>query len=163
MNWSSMFSYDPATGNLIWLPRVNNAGGFNVRFAGKPAGTLSATGYINVRIGRREHKAHRIIWEMLVGPIQDEIDHIDRNRANNRLENLRPATRSENNMNRPVFKRHKVGSKGITYDAKKKLYRARVQVGGKRIGLGRYKSLADAEAAYVKGVAQYHKDFANAG
>jgi len=89
-----MFTYED--GDLLWLAPTSNR-----TPVGTPAGTIDSKGYYSVRIGGKKHMNHRIIWELHNGPIPEGyvIDHIDRNPGNNRIENLRLATRQQNAWN----------------------------------------------------------------
>ena len=82
-----------------------------------------------------------------------EIDHIDTDPLNNRRENLREVTKGFQNQNRNAWGMY---PKGISFDVHKRLFRARIQVGGKRISLGRYKSIDAAVAAYNKAALLYY-------
>jgi len=133
MKWSSYFYYDE--GQLRWLIDKGN------KKAGSIAGTLANSGYIRVGIDRKYYSVHLVIWEMLVGPIAVglEIDHIDQNKANNRLANLRLLTKSMNllNMGQPKFSTRKSGK-----------IRARISLEGKRIHLGDFTTYEAALSAY---------------
>lgn len=85
------------------------------------------------------------------------VDHANHNTLDNRRHNLRVATRSQNNANRRAWGQL---PKGISYDPWKDLYRARIQVNGKRIGLGRFKNLEDACAAYNRAAKEHFGVFA---
>jgi len=85
------------------------------------------------------------------------VDHINRNTMDNRRSNLRTSSRAQNNANRCTWG---TWPKGISYDESKQLFRARIQVNGKRISLGRYKNLEDACAAYNRAAQEYHNEFA---
>ncbi|EAV0167816.1 HNH endonuclease [Salmonella enterica subsp. enterica serovar Javiana] len=118
--FSDLFDYDAELGILKWRTRVfeetkgaTNLRGsaesktrrWNSRYAGKPAGTkrdCRHTFYITIEINTKPHMAHRIIWEMHNGAIPQgfEVDHIDRDGTNNRLENLRIVDRSGNMKNK---------------------------------------------------------------
>jgi hypothetical protein len=110
------FNYDPETGALRWLIRPVShfeseyiAARINTRYTGQPI-TSTAKGYLRVAVQGKRYQVHRIIWKLMTG---DEppvvIDHIDRNRTNNRWGNLRPATLRENQMNRARVQGARVG------------------------------------------------------
>ncbi|MBN1795425.1 MAG: HNH endonuclease [Sedimentisphaerales bacterium] len=88
------------------------------------------------------------------------VDHIDRDSLNNKRENLRFATRSQNCMN--VGKRKKVKSryKGTYYSKREKMWRAEIRAYNNKISLGRYSDEVEAAKAYDKAAIQYHKEFA---
>ena len=87
--WVELFTYDETSpSGLRW--RVSHR---RVK-VGDVAGSLNHHGYYSVMVARRRVQAHRVVFEMLVGEIPDgvQIDHVDRDRANNRIENLRLVT-----------------------------------------------------------------------
>ncbi|EFJ4451892.1 HNH endonuclease [Escherichia coli] len=98
MNWHEWFCYDGI--NLIWKKSRGRMK------AGSIAGCPNDTGRIRVRLLGRWYKAHRIIWEMHNGPIPEgyEIDHLDHDPSNNRLNNFRLVLGKENAKNRPKTK-----------------------------------------------------------
>lgn len=87
------------------------------------------------------------LHKFLLNITDSEVDHIDGNKLNCRKDNLRPVYGSQQNHNRAAWGQY---PQGISYDANKELYRARIQINGKRIGLGRFKNLDDAIAARKK-------------
>jgi len=99
--WKDLFSLK--NGQLIWKEsRGRKAAGF-------PAGTDHGDGYKTVRIDGKAHYVHRIIKEMTTGKkiSSGDVDHKDRNRANNAPSNLKKVTRSENNKNRKSWSKTK--------------------------------------------------------
>lgn len=104
MNWNELFAYDKATGILTW--KATRPG---PRSPGNEAGHLSH-GYKRVSVRGRGYAVHRIAWELVNGPIPDghEIDHIDGNRANNAIENLRLVTATENARNKALHRNSNV-------------------------------------------------------
>lgn len=143
--------YDTDTGNLIWRPRDYPLN-FNKRFSGKIAGhTHTCTvgkKYIQVRVDNVLHYAHRIIWVMLHGPIgrSEEIDHINGDGTDNRIENLRLVTSSQNKRNQRKLCTNTSGYTGVYYDKRRGDYYARVWHGATYSDLGR---AATAEACYL--------------
>jgi hypothetical protein len=154
------FDYDPVTGLLLWrhrddvLPRVNK------RFAGKPAGCRDGQyGYLSVRLHDRLYQAHRLIWLHVTGEWPVAIlDHADGNPSNNAWNNLRPATRAENNRNRRTYRRN--GYLKGTLPAAKGKWRAVIMLGRENHCLGTFDSQEEAHAAYVEAAKRLHERFA---
>lgn len=120
------------------------------------------TGYLRVCAGKNSFAAHRIIWESVHGKIAEgfEIDHINNVRDDNRISNLRLATKSNNAANR---KKHNgnVPLKGVTIHKCGK-FQASLKLGGKFIYLGLYETAEEAHAAYVSKAISIHANFARA-
>jgi hypothetical protein len=96
------FEYLPETGELAWKYNPDKGFWWNSRNVGKIAGSLNGgNGYIQIGFDGKKYLAHRIVWVYFNGPIPDGIvvDHIDRNRSNNRLANLRLLTVEKNIKN----------------------------------------------------------------
>lgn len=98
---------------------------------------------------------HRLINKT---PIGLYTDHIDKNKLNNKKNNLRTCTIQENNCN-TKFKNNKTGVKGVSISGNK--FRVRIQFANKHISIGSYNSLEDAKLAYINASQIYHKDFGN--
>jgi len=130
----SLFSYNKITGELRW------------RSTGRRAGTLSEKGYRRVQIDGHIYREHRLIWLIVTGQWpEDQIDHDNQNRADNRWENLVDATQTKNQRNRTLQKNNTSGTPGVTWHKKDKRWRARIKVKGKYVDLGGY---ATKEAAH---------------
>ncbi|MFG0231749.1 HNH endonuclease [Achromobacter sp. 413638] len=164
-------SYDPDSGLMQWKerPRQHFATDrgwrcFNSRFAGKPAGTLSpTTGYVVVNFsGGNLFGVHRLAIALATDSWPRYVDHIDRNRANNKLSNLRTCTKSENQCNRGVQRNNKCGRKGVYLHAPGK-WRARVMKGGVLKDLGLFASADEAHLAYAASAQILHGEFVNLG
>ncbi len=107
-----LFEYDATSGDLI---RKVSTG--NTTKIGEVAGGLHSLGYITLRVHGKRYPAHRIIWLWLYGSFpKKHIDHKDRDRANNRKDNLREACYTINNRNRPKFKNNTSGRTGVIRD-----------------------------------------------
>lgn len=144
---------DPDKGILIWKPRPGIAR--NDR-AGKIAGSKrKKDGYISLSIDRKPLLAHRIIWAMYYGywPIK-YLDHINRNRSDNRISNLREVSCSENCQNTTIYKSNKNGVKGVYYHSGG--YEARISVNRKKIYLGFFRTFEEAKAARLSAEAVLH-------
>lgn len=148
MNWNEYFSYDKETGILAW--KVKRPGPKTE--IGKEVGSVKSDGrYRSFVIFHKRYYTHRVIWEMLYGPIKYGmcIDHIDGNGLNNKLENLRLTTLSGNQRNRKTPKNCKTGVVGVYHVDKG----YGVQCAGKYIGY--YLNFDDAVAARKKAEIEY--------
>jgi hypothetical protein len=141
--------YDPAAGSIKWRITTTRTK------AGAEAGAITRDGYRDISISmcgkKRGVKAHRIAWALAYGrwPEKD-IDHINGNRLDNRLENLRDISRSHNLQNQQKsHARNKSGAAipGVWWSEEKLKYRVQGYIDGKRRHVGYFKSIADAEAA----------------
>lgn len=103
------------------------------------------SGYMVVRRNGKNVMHHRVVWEEAYGPIPygKEIDHINGIRHDNRLDNLRLVTRSQNQFNR-------ANVKGFSWHKRKKKWEAQIKHHGKKIFLGYHSDLIDARAAYLR-------------
>lgn len=129
------------------------------RHTGQILCNMDKDGYIRVRVGGKEYRAHRVIWEMFNGPIPEGmlVDHIDRDVYNNRIENLRLATRQQNNAN-SMGKYSKSGlPKGVTKSRNR--YRAKIYYNGETHCLGTYDTVEEAKAAYDEAAEILHGEF----
>lgn len=139
-----LLHYSPDTGSFIWKIATSNRGAVN-----SVAGFLLNTGYRYITLDGQKYLAHRLAWFYVNGEWPSgDIDHIDRNRDNNAIANLRPATRSQNMSNGGVRKDSKSGYRGVTWHAQNKSWRATIQKDGKQHYLGCYKNVEDAAEAY---------------
>lgn len=148
--------YDPQTGIFTW--RVNRTG---TARAGTIAGALDTDGYRQIRVDGRLYLAHRLAWLYVHGRFPTcDLDHWDLDRDHNAIENLRPCTQSENNANTRVRSDNVLGRKGVTYDAQRRRYRARIRKLGHLYHLGWFERIEDAAAAYAAAAAKHYRKFA---
>lgn len=126
-------------GKLFWKKRIS------IRCVlGKEAGDVKDHGYRHVGVSKKRYLAHRLIYFMFYGEQPQEIDHIDGNRDNNKIENLRSVTRSQNNMNSKMNRRNKTGHKGV----RKNIHKWVASLGQKHIGS--FDTKEEASEAYYK-------------
>jgi hypothetical protein len=136
----SVLSYNPETGEFHWKRQWRQ---------GKKAGTTSVYGYTIIGLDNVKHRAHRLAWLMHYGELPDEyIDHINGNRSDNRIENLRIVTFIQNSTNKSVQSNNKLGVKGVSYCTQRNKFLASIKTNGKKRNLGRYDTLEEAKAAY---------------
>lgn len=146
-----LLSYDPATGIFRWAVSRGPMS------PGDRAGTITAKGYVVIRISRSNFMAHQLAWLIQTGAWPaSTVDHRDGNPANNCFDNLRQATHAQNQQNSKVYKNNTNGFPGTYRSKKDGLWKARIQVNGRRIPLGCFKSPQDAYVAYLAGKAEHH-------
>ncbi len=134
-----ILSYSPETGEFCW----------KIARTGKPPkqfGVLASNGYLLTRINYKKYLLHRLAWAHTYGYWPETVDHINRDKTDNRIANLREATRSQNLANRTV--RAKSGYKGVVRI--KGRYRAGITIGGKSHYLGLYLTPEEAHARYAE-------------
>jgi len=107
-----------------------------------------SNGYIRIRYKEGFYYAHRIIYLMHYGYFPEYIDHIDRCKTNNNINNLREVSQSENCRNVNVKKNNKLGYKGISIHKGSGLYRANICINRKQNLIGYYKTLDEAIIGY---------------
>jgi hypothetical protein len=158
------FDYDPSTSRLFWRkrtiemdPRNQQRRLFNSRFAGKEAFTAkNSDGYLGGKLMGQSVKAHHVIWALVNGewPI-GEVDHINGNRSDNRVDNLRLTDKSGNQRNASRRKDNTSGQAGVTFNVKWQRWSARINANGKRLFLGWFGNFEDAVAARKEAEAEY--------
>lgn len=147
-------SFDPDAGVFVWKkPRKGIC-------VGAIAGSKNDKGYVVIRLDGAIVKAHRLAWAMHYGEIpKGHLDHVDRDRSNNRISNLRLATASQNRMNAPARKSAS-GVKGVTWKSREQRWCVQVGVAGKRIYGGMFTDLDEARAVAERLINETHKEFA---
>ena len=123
------------------------------------AGAVSGNGYRHVRLKNKTYLAHRIIFFMHHGYFPKEIDHINKNTLDNRIENLREVTRTQNNLNQNLRKDNSSGHSGIYFSKQFNTYHARVWVNGKNVWGKYFRELDDAVAARNACMEKIHGEF----
>lgn len=147
--------YEKETGRLFWKERPleycaseAHQQRWNATFAGKETFLTELNGYRRGCVLAKDIFAHRAIWAIEFGEWPDgQIDHIDGNRMNNRIENLRAVSVAENQRNRATPLTNKTGTIGIRWVEEKNKFRVSVGVDGDCKYIGFYRNLRDAEIA----------------
>jgi hypothetical protein len=163
-----VIDYDPGTGEFRWKTRPETTPSvktWNARFAGRRAGGLTTKGYIQIKVDDRNHKGHRLAWLYYYGEWPTgSLDHWDRNRVYNAIENLRLATAAQQTINQSRSRKAKPGgAKGCFWRASRRRWCARIKFDGKQRTLGSFRELADAGAAYEAAARRFYGEFANLG
>lgn len=150
-NASAIFEY--RNGRLHWRNTLTG----KHRIAGAPAGHMNADGYVVIETAGKAIGAHRIIWLMHHGAWPTgEIDHINGNRADNRIENLRDVIKRTNSENRRrATYSSKTGVLGVE-ELPSGRFRARIRSFGKIHDVGIFDSTESAHAAYVQAKRKMH-------
>lgn len=151
-----LFNY--IDGNLIRRKQTSSRS-----LVGQVAGTKNTDGYIRVQINGKFYAAHKLIYLMWHGVYPDCIDHINGNRSDNRIENLREVTRSQNQWNRKTGKNNTSGIKGVVFDTNRNKWTASLYIDGKQKTLGRFDDIKLAELVVQKARDKHHKEYANHG
>jgi hypothetical protein len=117
---------------------------------GDEAGSLQADGYRRIRINGKRYMTHRMIYMFHSGEITDNlhIDHVDKDKSNNNIENLRLVTKQENGFN--------TDAKGYTLHKPSNKFMAQIKLNGKQINLGYFDTAEEARAAYLEAKERLH-------
>lgn len=150
-----VINYDSGTGEFIWLHNR-----IRTDLIGMPAGSINGDGYRTIRIDRVLYQAHRLAFLYMTGKFPPaDVDHINRNRADNRWDNLREATRSQNCFNKAMISTNTSGVKGVYWHKRNKKWTVRVQIEKKFSYLGIYEDLELAELVANEARVKYYGDF----
>jgi len=151
------FYYDTSTGYLIWKrgPR-----------AGMPCRGVSSCGYRCVRLGGKHgrlYQQHRIIWKMVYASEPNQIDHINNDKLDNRITNLRETNSHGNGCNKLKTKSNRSNYKGVSWYKKLGKWKSSISKNYKTIHIGYYDTPEEAHAAYVDASVRIHGEFRNSG
>jgi hypothetical protein len=127
--------YDRDTGKFYW------------KSSGKEAGYITKGGYRAIKVLGKEFKAHQLVYLLEHGYIPKVIDHINHQKDDNRIDNLREVTIGENNKNLSMPSSNTSGIVGVSYNEKAKKWDAKINVDGKQKHLGYYETKEDAAQA----------------
>jgi hypothetical protein len=137
-------------GHIYWREIING------RKDKQPAGRINGRGYRIISIWNREAKkykvylVHRVIFLMQHGYLPKVLDHIDGDKDNNKISNLREATQSQNMYNRKINKNNTSGYKGVKWSKQKKKYIGMIKTNGKEYYVGAFNLAEEAAKAVIK-------------
>lgn len=151
----SLFEYQD--GFLVWKKSTGTIK------AGKKVESVSNRGYVVVQISGKRYLAHRVIWMLLNCRMPAMIDHIDGNKQNNLIDNLREVDNTLNHWNERKRSTNNSGYKGVWWHKQSKRWEAACRVNGKQITIGRFERIEDAVEAVKKFREQQHGEYANHG
>jgi len=150
------FNYDAETGLFTWkiIPAHTKV---NI---GDIAGVVDATGYIRLSINHKPYLAHRMVWLYVYGVMPCKyMDHINLDRADNRLCNLRESTPAQNQANKSLSCKNTSGYKGVYWDSARKYWRAAIRIDGIKKHLGCFSSKELAFKSYQDASLKIHGEF----
>lgn len=151
----TILDYNQDTGVFTWkVKRFSHANKVNV---GVIANNKSVWGYCRIGIDGKRYMAHRLAWLYVYGSFPpNQIDHINRDRGDNRICNLRLSSQGENMQNISLNCKNTSGFKGVSWDKKAKKWYAKITHQYKQIPLGLYDVVEDAAKAYSEAKKKYH-------
>ena len=140
-----------SNGELYWNENAP------IKVRGKRAGFVNAKGYSKIELNGKKYGAHQIVFAMHHGYIPSCIDHINGIKNDNRIENLRSATKIQNGYNRSSTS----GCKNVTYRNDTKNWRVTLRLNNRSCSFGSYKDKELAELVACEARSKYHGEFAN--
>ena len=146
--------FDYKDGNLIWKIAASR----RVK-AGDIAGSINEYGYIVIGVKGRVYRAHRLIYFYHNGHFPLLIDHIDGNKTNNKIENLRSVTTYQNAMTKKISTRNSSGIKGVMWHKRDKKWVVQLKVNSKCHSFGYYEDKELAELVAIEATNKLHKEF----
>lgn len=153
-----LYDYNPETG--LFTQRFNRRG----TFAGRIAGSVGQNGYIKIAVDQQHLMAHRLAWLYVHGEFPENVvDHINGVRSDNRIENLRACTHSQNLQNAKAPKRNTSGVKGVSKHPVTGRWKVTVTANGKNYHGGYFANLEDARIAVEAKRKELHGEFARHG
>lgn len=150
-----LLRYDLETGVFTWRRTAGPA-----KTGAAVRGEVTESGYLRIVVDGCRARAHRLAWFYVYGAWPEgEVDHINGNRMDNRIANLRVCSRSENSKNRRLSRSNTSGFKGVHWHKRLGKWVAKIKVDGRHVHLGCFGSPGEAFAAYKAAAPIYHGEF----
>jgi hypothetical protein len=153
INFQEFFEYKD--GSLYWKKTIASRAK-----KGNKAGSLYDTGYLMVGIKGKYYAVHRIIFMMQNGYLPIEVDHIDGNKLNNKIENLRPATVAQNAQNRKLVKTNTSGVKNVSWSKVRNKWVVSILCNNSKNYIGAFDDLELADLVAQEARNKYHGSYA---
>jgi hypothetical protein len=152
--------YDANTGLLYWTTYI-----YRIKKPGDLAGHQNASGYIEIRFDRKNYQGHRVAWYLHTGedPGVLQVEHIDTNRSNNKIDNLRLASSAQNSWNTGKKSGTTSKYKGVAFYARYGKWISQIRANGKTTHLGYFTDELEAHRTYCLAAVEMHGEFANFG
>lgn len=128
----------------------------------KPVGSKTANGYLESKINGKGFKVHRMVFLLHHGWLPEMVDHIDGDRTNNAIENLRAATAQNNKFNQKLYKCNTSGVKGVSWNKEHNKWSAQISYNRRKKFLGRYDTVEEAAEVVDLARRMVHQEFARA-
>ncbi len=156
----AVLNYDPEIGEFTWKVMLSSRGLIGTR-AGTKNNWGRTSGYFKIRINKKDYWRHRLAWFYMTGEWpQDQIDHINGIKGDDRFCNLREATHSENQQNCILPRHNTSGHKGVSWRKSNEKWYAYIKKNGKMVSLGLFDNIDDAIRARATAAPKYHGAFA---
>lgn len=152
---SDFLDYNPESGVFVWKVKTR------ARNIGDVAGNTNWRGYTSIWINGEQYYAHRMAWAICNGAWPScDIDHINEDKSDNRICNLRIASRSQNMFNRGKNKNNTSGFKGVSFCKDTGRWMAQMSIYGKSLKIGRFDTKEEASRAYFEKAKELRGEFA---
>ncbi len=152
---AELFAYDPETG--VVTRRTTRAANAQ---AGSAVGSLDSKGYLHVNVLGKFIRLHRLAFFLHTKQVPPEVDHENNTRTDNRIRNLRPATRQQNAGNCGAMPGNTSGFKGVSLNSRSGKWHAQIKINGKQTYLGRFDDPVEAAQCYDSAARAHFGEFA---
>jgi hypothetical protein len=156
MNLKEWFKYDYETGLIYWVKSPSK----NIKI-GDIAGKEHSEGYLIIRMLKFSWLCHRLGWFLYYGFWPTELDHINGNKKDNRIKNLREVTKSQNQQNNKKQINKTSEFKGVSWCKSRKKWCSYIKLHGKTFNLGRFENETQAAKTYNEAAMKYFGEFAS--